>query len=582
MAVVTRHEDEFDRLLRGDRDDATGAAATRTPFVSIDAEITPSIDTKGVVVDEPRGVAAHYAEPTGSRFDDWWSRLTATPARATAWAWGLPVAITLLAAVLRLWNLGQPGTLVFDETYYVKDAWTLLNLGYEARWPAESNASFNAGLVDGYSTTGSYVVHPPLGKWVIALGLAAFGAETAVGWRAGTAVVGILLVVLVMLVAHLLFRSPLVTVLAGFFFAIDGHAIVMSRTALLDGMLAFFVVLGVVFVLLDRRHHQTRIAEWIVRRRDTDLAATWDPAFWWRPWLMAAAVAFGAACAVKWNGAYFLAAFAVFSVLSDAFERRRAGVGFWMSGTLFKQGPVSFVLVVPLAIVVYLATWAGWLVTDGGYYRNWAANPEHALQGAFEWVPLALQSLWHYHESAYNYHVGEHSPHGWQANPLTWLLLVRPTMMYYQGSDLGDDGCFADRCGAVVHDLANPFLWWGAVAALLFLIVRLVMKREWQVGVLVLGVAAGYVPWLFYLDRTVYQFYTIVFWPFLILGLAYALSLVTGRVTDPTWRRSRGLLLVAVFAVLATAVSVFFYPLWTGMIVDVRFVQLHYWLPTWR
>ena len=543
-----------------------------------DADAMPT----AVADDAVSSVAAHYVEPTGSRLDEWWHRLNATPARAAAWAWGVPLGITLLAAVLRLWNLGQPGTLVFDETYYVKDAWTLLNLGYEGRWPAEANDQFNAGIVDGYTSTGSYVVHPPLGKWIIALGLAAFGAETAVGWRVGTAVVGILLVVLVMLVARLLFRSTLVTALAGFFLAIDGHAIVMSRTALLDGILAFFVLLGVAFVLLDRRHHQARMTKWIVRRQDAGLATTWGTAFWWRPWLMAAAVAFGAACAVKWSGAYFLAAFAVFSVLSDALERRRAGVSFWMSGTLFKQGPVSFVLIVPLALVVYVASWTGWLVTDGGYYRNWAADPANALQGAFEWVPLALQSLWHYHESAYNYHVGVTSEHGWQANPLTWLLQVRPTMMYYQGSDFGDDGCLADRCGAVVHDLANPLLWWAAVAALGYLIVRLVLKREWQIGVLVLGVAAGYTPWLLYLDRTVFQFYTIVFWPFLVIGLAYVLSLIAGSARDPSWRREGGLLTVAVFVVAVVAVAAFFYPLHIGETVPAEFIQWHYWLPTWR
>ncbi len=89
-------------------------------------------------------------EPRGSRLDDWWGRVLSTPGRRRLWAWGGPIAVTLLAAVLRLWNLGQPHSLVFDETYYVKDSWTLLHLGYEARWPAEANASFNAGEVDGY------------------------------------------------------------------------------------------------------------------------------------------------------------------------------------------------------------------------------------------------------------------------------------------------------------------------------------------------------------------------------------------------------------------------------------------------
>ena len=118
------------------------------------------------------------------------------------WVWGGPIAVTLLAAVLRLWNLGHPHSLVFDETYYVKDSWTLLHLGYEARWPAEADASFNAGQVDGYLTDGSYVVHPPLGKWIIAIGLAIFGAQDADGWRISTANAGILLVALVAVVSQ--------------------------------------------------------------------------------------------------------------------------------------------------------------------------------------------------------------------------------------------------------------------------------------------------------------------------------------------------------------------------------------------
>lgn len=544
--------DGFDRLLRGDAAVEVGEGAPHVP------------------------------EPTGSRVDEWWSRLTSTPARARAWAWGIPAVITVLAAVLRLWNLGQPGTLVFDETYYVKDAWTLLNLGYEGRWPAEANDFFNAGVVDGYSTTGTYVVHPPLGKWVIAIGLALVGADNAAGWRVSTAIVGVLLVVLVMLVARHLFRSTLVTALAGLFFAIDGHAIVMSRTALLDGILAFFVLLGVGAVLLDRRHHAARVAAWVAKRRDASLSTTWGPSLWGRPWLLAAGVAFGAACAVKWNGAYFFAAFALYSVVSDALERRRAGVTFWASGTLFRQAPVSFVLTVPVAALVYVASWSGWLATDGGYYRQWAQDADHRFTGILEWVPLSLQSLWQYHVSAYTYHVGQGTPHGWQSNPLTWLLQVRPTMMFYEGTDSGVGGCLAERCGAVVHDVANPLLWWAGVAALVYLIYRFVVARQWQVGVVLLGVAAGYVPWLFYLNRTVFQFYTIVFWPFLIIGLAYALSRIAGRRSDPSSRREGGLLTVTVFVVAAVAVGAFFYPLHIGETVPVGFIQWHYWLPSWR
>ena len=90
--------------------------------------------------DHPADVpAAHRAAPRlGSRLDDWWGRVLGTSTRLRVWLWGAPIAVTLLAAILRLWNLGAPHTLVFDETFYVKDAWTLVNLGYEAKWPAET------------------------------------------------------------------------------------------------------------------------------------------------------------------------------------------------------------------------------------------------------------------------------------------------------------------------------------------------------------------------------------------------------------------------------------------------------------
>ena len=39
---------------------------------------------------------------------------------------------------------------------------------------------------------------------------------------------------------------------------------------------------------------------------------------------------------------------------------------------------------------------------------------------------------------------------------------------------------------------------------------------------------------------------------------------------------------IAVFLVAAAAISIFFWPLWTGMQIDFKYMQLHYWLPTWE
>ena len=80
-------------------------------------------------------------------------------------------AITALGALLRFGNNANPATLVFDETYYVKDAYTLGLFGSERTWPEDANLDFEAGNTDVFEQVGSYVVHPPFGKWVIFLGL---------------------------------------------------------------------------------------------------------------------------------------------------------------------------------------------------------------------------------------------------------------------------------------------------------------------------------------------------------------------------------------------------------------------------
>ena len=535
-----------------------------------------------------RGTAASDAdlahaddEDRGTPLDRWWGRVLSTPRRRTLWYWGGPILVTLLAAVLRFWNLGHPQAIVFDETYYVKDAWTLLHNGYESAWPENADADFARGDTDIFTDDPAYVVHPPLGKWMIAIGMAVFGADSAFWWRASTALAGTVAVFVLAMVARRLWPSTIVAVIAAFLLAIDGNAIVMSRVALLDNWIMLFVLLGFWFVLLDREHAARELARRLAEARAQGRDPHYGPALWARPWVVAAGVAFGAACSVKWSGAWFLAAFGIYLVLVDALARRRAGVPFWITGAVLKQGPVTFLLMVPVALVVYLASWTGWLSTDGGYYRHWADAPENQATGWLAWVPHALQSLWHYHQSAYTYHIGVHAEHPSQANPLTWLIMFKPTNMYFSSTDDGSGGCGAATCWESIIGIGNPLIWWAAALACLYLLYRLVRYREWQVGIILLGLAAGYLPWLGYLDRTVFQFYSIAFQPYTMLALTMVLMLVLGRRDDVRWRRERGIAVVAIFLGFALLVSAFYYPIWTGVPVTPQFRQLHFWTPAW-
>lgn len=516
-------------------------------------------------------------ELAGSRLDDWWQDLMARPGARLAWQWGGPAIVLVVAALTRLIGLGHPHELVFDETYYVKDAYTLAHLGYEGSWPADANLSFNAGHPEIYLESPAFVAHPPIGKWIIALGLSLFGASDPFAWRIAVAVCGILLVLVTMLIAQKLFRSTLLAVIAGGLLAIDGNAIVMSRVALLDTMLTLFALLGAGAILLDRTWTERRLAFWLADQ-DAARPRPWGPALWWRPWLLAAGIAFGVASGIKWSGLYFLAGFALYSLGSEILLRRRAGIPYWPGGTILRQGPITFLLTVPVALAVYVASWAGWFATSGGYYRHWVEDGGGAAwEGGLAWVPLDFQNWWHYQASMYGYHVGEHTPHSYQANPLSWLFLVRPTSMYWHANGNNAE---------TILGLANPLIWWAGTAAVFFVAYSFVSGLVLRRGVtreafILMGIAVGYLPWLLYLGRTVFQFYTIAFEPFLVLALTAAIALLLGSPRDPERRRVVGLRVVGTFLVVCVLLSAFFLPIWTGMEIPRWLMTLHFWFPSW-
>nr|EIF90258.1 glycosyl transferase 39 [Streptomyces tsukubensis NRRL18488] len=175
-------------------------------------------------------------------------------------AWAGPLLVALFAGVIRFWNLGKPHAVIFDETYYAKDSWALINQGYEGNWPKDVDKRI---LQDPSSVAipvdPGYVVHPPVGKWVIGLGEKLFGFEPF-GWRFMVALLGTLSVLMICRIGRRLFRSTFLGCVAGLLLAVDGLHFVMSRTALLDLVLMFFVVAAFGCLLVDRDRARARLA----------------------------------------------------------------------------------------------------------------------------------------------------------------------------------------------------------------------------------------------------------------------------------------------------------------------------------
>ncbi|UNX55535.1 phospholipid carrier-dependent glycosyltransferase [Georgenia sp. TF02-10] len=465
--------------------------------------------------------------------------LPARPGRpdpaARLWGWLGPLAVTVLAAVLRLVQLNHPGRLVFDETYYVKQAYSLLTLGYEGEWAEDSDAAFAAGDDSGLSTTADYVVHPAVGKWMIAIGLRLFGADNGLGWRFSAAVVGALSVLLLARVATRLFGSALLGTTAGLLLAVDGVHLTESRTALLDVFLSFWVLVGFWCVLHDRSATRAVLARRAAATaRAPGAPHPWGPRTGPRWWLVAAGVALGLACGVKWSGIYAVAVFGLLVLGWDLAARRAVGARLWVGGGIFRGGLPAFVALVPTAALTYVLTWASWFAHPAAYRRQWASDLRAAgHEVPRDWLPDALNSWWEYHLTMWQFHNNLDADHPYQANPAGWLLQLRPTSFYWPDPAPPPSACGADKCVQAILSVGNPVLWWAAAVALLALVYLAVRRRDWRAWAVLAGYAAMYLPWLGYTHRTIFTFYTVAVVPYVVLCLTFVLGWAAGVVRPP-------------------------------------------------
>jgi dolichyl-phosphate-mannose--protein O-mannosyl transferase len=305
-----------------------------------------------------------------------------------------------------------------------------------------------------------------------------------------------------------------------------------------------------------------------------------------RPWRWVAGLMLGLAIGTKWNGLYILIAFCVMAVLWDVGARKTAGARHPYVAALKYDTGIAFLATFPVAIAVYLASWTGWILSPadgtGGYFRNWAATDGRG--GSWTFLPDWLRSLWHYEHEVYKFHVGLTSPHTYQSNPWSWIVLGRPVSYFYESPNPGADGCPASsgqKCAREVLALGTPLLWWAACFAILYVLWRWALRRDWRAGAVACGIAAGYLPWFLYQERTIFLFYAVVFLPFLCLAVAMMIGAIIGPPDSSDTRRVIGASAAGVLVLLIAWNFIYFWPLYTGTAIPIDSWRSRMWLDTW-
>ncbi|GIJ25854.1 phospholipid carrier-dependent glycosyltransferase [Micromonospora qiuiae] len=553
---------------------AQSASADR-PDPTVEAAIAGSTDPT------PRGVPEIIRR-----------RLATVEDRLDGHSWHATLVVVAIAAIVRFANLSHPSGKIFDEIYYARDAWALIDKGVE--WNYKDGGP-------------SYVVHPPLGKWLIGLGEWAFGyfdAEYGIsvpghlwttspefGWRFSAAFIGTLSVLLLVRIGRRMFGSALLGCAAGLLLALDGFHLVLSRTALLDIFLLFFVLAAFGALVLDRDATRRRWARALEAGLDPTAPgrAGRPPGGWrnWPWWRLATGVLLGCAFAVKWSALFFAPAFALLMLLWDVGARRSAGVPRPWRATLLDGFP-QMVLAGVLMLVTYVATWSGWLFSQEGYYRLAERYPGAGLSDRP--VIGALWNLVQYHQAALGFHSQLDDPHKYQSWPWQWLLLGRPVAFHWHC----DGGvCSGTTPTSEVLLLGTPLLWWSFLPALVALVWLGLARRDWRAGTILLFVGAGLLPWFWFaLDgRTMFSFYAAPALPFLVLAVAYVLGAIAapdglsgaqpvGGADDEASRDRRlvGGVIVGAYLVLVVFCFAYFYPIFVGQVIPYDEWSTRMWL----
>jgi dolichyl-phosphate-mannose-protein mannosyltransferase len=534
--------------------------------------------------------------------------------------WCATIGITLVAFLMRLWHLGTPKEFQFDETYYAKDAWSLLHFGYAQNYVDGANEKILAGTTTGLWTgTPEMVVHPEVGKWIIALGIKAFGMDPF-GWRIASAVVGSLMIMVMIRLVRRMTGSTLLGVVAGLLLCFDGLEFVLSRLALLDIFIAFFTLCAVSCAVADRDWFRERLA----RRIDGPIGAGgWGPRVLWRPWLLASGLCWGLAIGTKWTALYPLAAFGVMVFFWSAGARRSFGVRLALLKSAVIDGVAAFVYLIVVAGMVYTASWTGWLIHADAYektlsstqYTQYSGNghcgtgdqketwvdpdpntearwptavePGKPHASGLAGVEQSLRSLWYYHQDVYTFHTHflNCATHVYQSNPEGWLLLNRPVGVAADtGIKPGDQGCTAPAgsdCLKQVLLLGTPLLWWGGIVAALYAVAMWLGGRDWRFGVAVVGIATTWLPWLLYDDRPIFSYYAIVTLPFLVLALALAIGKLIGHGREPSRRRTAGVVVSGAYLVLVIVNFAWFWPIYTDALLTHASWLDRIWFSRW-
>lgn len=354
---------------------------------------------------------------------------------------------------MRLYRLDYPNKYYFDEVYHAvtAKAYAVNNpAGYEWWHPAPE------------PDTAYEWLHPPVGKLMMAAGIAVFG-PTAWAWRFPGVLFGVGIIWLTYWIGAKVSKKQLMGMMAAFFVSMDGLLIAQSRIGMNDIYVTFFMLAAIGSYVFS---WQTYLEKPLISNK----------------WLLVSSLMTGLAVSTKWSGIFVIGGIGIF----ELYRWHTMGKKWW--------GRVPRLMVAYLLMPVLI-----YILSFGQFW----------LQGH------TLDQFKELHRQIWWYQTHLEATHPYQSQAWEWPLMLRPVWYFV---DYLPDGKVIN-----IYNLGNPmFFWFGLLAQIGLLLEIITVKKRKKLPSKFIWLSAYLVSWLpwAWSPRIMFSYHYAPAIPFLALGLA--------------------------------------------------------------
>lgn len=363
--------------------------------------------------------------------------------------------------------------------------------------------------------------HPQLGILLNAIGIKVFGMNPF-GLRFIPNLFGVLLLPLVFLFTRRLFNRTSVATLAMLFVSVDFMHFTISRMALLESTVTFFIIASYCFL-------------WrYIQLRSIDTRMSFVSLFY-------TGLMVGIAVACKWSGGFILPMLFAVVIFTE-----------YKQGKNLRQ---YLVILASLAIVpslIYLACYIPYIwVNKLNFWHSFTV-----LQSAMFTIHDKLA-------------VGGHSASTSQW--WSWPLAINTILIDFKLN------IFTVKSYSLVL-MGNPVLWWASIPVFITLTILAIKERNKVAGFILLAIIMQYLPYMI-AKREMYLYYYYSISILVFIGLAYCIYRLA-----MCYKASRFYVILAVvYVVLAIGAFVAYYPVYAGVQTDFSYAYRDLsWVTSWE